>query len=292
MDLTVPPPAEEVTLDLTDLAFIDPVGLVSLWAWKNRVQATCRGFTLTRPRSADVQKYLDVMDFFNPTPQNTGSQISWGSSGIYFPVHHLREPGVGVVENLASELATTFGDHVPGTTSALAYCFQEAMDNVFQHAESPVGAVAAAQLFPHTPRRWCQASIADMGVGVLRSLRRSPEHADLPSDEQALRLAIQRNVTSTAPYVGMYGGSRPGMGLYMISEVCRRTGGELMLLSGDTLLRVERGGETVENLPRWNGTILTVRLSANVLDNAGDVISEIRRSLRGPVPEGLAQFED
>jgi len=78
----------------------------------------------------------------------------------------------------------------------------------------------------------------------------------------------------------------------MISEVCRRTNGVLHLLSGGTLLTVRRTGDTVDTVPHWNGTILTVRLSGVALDEAGDVISEIRRSLRGPAPAGLGRFED
>jgi len=292
MDLTVPPPGEEVTLDMSDVTFIDPVGLVALWAWKCRVQVTCPAFTLRLPTDPDAQQYLLVMNFHDPAPRPTGVQRAMTGDGVYFPIHHLLQPGLGVVEGLAAELATAFGDHGPGTTPALAYCFGEAIDNVFQHARSPIGAVAAAQLLPRSHGRWTQASIADRGVGVLESLRGSGAHTALGSDEEALRLAIQRNITSTNPYVGTYGRSRPGVGLYMISEVCRRTGGELLLLSGDTLLRVGRGGEIVEAVPPWPGTILTVRLSGRALDDAGDVISEIRRSLRGPAPAGLGRFED
>jgi hypothetical protein len=82
------------------------------------------------------------------------------------------------------------------------------------------------------------------------------------------------------------------MGLYMISEVCRRTGGELLLMSGSSLLSITRTNESVVAVPRWPGTILTVRLQGAALDAAGDVISQIRTSLRPAATGGLARFED
>src|SRR6185295_2299228 len=86
MDLSVPPPGEDVHLDMSEVTWIDPVGLVALWAWKCRAQAFCRSFKLTLPRNPDAQQYLLVMNFHDPAPRVVGVQQSMFGDGVFLPI--------------------------------------------------------------------------------------------------------------------------------------------------------------------------------------------------------------
>jgi len=82
------------------------------------------------------------------------------------------------------------------------------------------------------------------------------------------------------------------MGLYFISELAKRSQGELVLLSGGCLLSVKQDGVTSAPIPRWPGTVVCLRVPVDSLEQKGDLLAEIREELSRGKPRFTPSFEE
>jgi len=112
----------------------------------------------------------------------------------------------------------------------LGYVFDELLRNVLQHSHDALGGIACAQRmdpgsgYPHTS---IQLVVADNGIGIRSSLA-STFGEDLSAHE-ALVHSMEPHV-SGAFSPGAYGShENAGLGLFVVSEIVRRTAGRLML---------------------------------------------------------------
>ena len=120
-----------------------------------------------------------------------------------------------------------------GAEEALKTSLSEMMYNVVDHADSPVGGLLSARAFNDV--REVRVVIADIGVGVLATLRRTMPN--LGSHRDALQEAMKGNRSARSTSRNL------GQGLTNIDSIVRRNGGQLMLASYDSVYI--RRGETV-----------------------------------------------
>lgn len=124
--------------------------------------------------------------------------------------------------------------------------------NVVDHSLRAETGFAAASV-DRASRRF-QLAVADSGIGILASLRRSPEHATrLDGDGDSFELALERGVTSSSnPSRNM------GMGLAIVRELADELDADLWIASGGALVhRRTVGGaraSTVRSISPWRGT--------------------------------------
>lgn len=127
--------------------------------------------------------------------------------------------------------------------------------------------------------------VADIGAGVKTHLSQS--QPGLGSDEEALRLAVQPEVSGTFgkqdPYTSR---NNAGMGLYLSSNIVRKLRADMHICSGNGVLHVSPADTTAKTMDAsWPGTFVLVTIR---LDRANDLtldamMSEFREHAKAEV---------
>lgn len=143
------------------------------------------------------------------------------------------------IEPLARDIAALMAGKV-GTPQfdAVKYVLVELLRNVVQHSEDPLGGVVAAQVIdrPGVSRR-VQVAVGDAGVGILEALTKKRMHPSLADVQTALEKALHPHFSGTFPEGATGTAENAGLGLYVLSELAKITGGSFLLASrGDALL--------------------------------------------------------
>lgn len=133
------------------------------------------------------------------------------------------------------------------TKNAIKYVLVELFRNVIQHSRDPLGGIVAAQVMnPGQAGRRVQVVVADNGLGIPAALK--GEHPDLHGPEDALDKALWPHFSGTFP-LGETGSSQgnAGMGLFVISEMAKLTGGRLLLASRGAALLLTGSPDDVDD---------------------------------------------
>lgn len=157
-------------------------------------------------------------------------------------VHTARE-----IEPAAERMAALViqSDAAIDMRRAIRHVLVELLRNVVQHSGDPLGAVVAAQAMGPAQRRqrpMIQLAVSDAGIGIPRHLQRTHRH--LTDYRQALERALLPHISGTFEE-GLTGSfENAGLGLFVISEMARQTGGNLLLATTGAALVVqsEAGG--------------------------------------------------
>lgn len=216
-------------------------------------------------------------------------------TGRYIPVHRI------TTTRQVGDLVTDFVPllHAERTTaSAVSYVLWELLRNVLEHSGSGEGAFVCADLSEDGRVR---LGVADAGIGVPRSIRRS--HV-ARTDRDALELAFQPGVSGTT---SRFGGNETngGAGLFFLRSMCAVGGQPLVLASGGGVSRMEGRIDAPNDLSTaldtaissWvdlpvpvSGTIVGVDLR---LDDAGEydqMFEEIRGIYRARLSGSQRRF--
>lgn len=127
--------------------------------------------------------------------------------------------------------------------------------NAFEHAQSPVGIASCGQHFPR--RRELNLTVVDFGVGIPSNVRVFKKNDEIPS-KNAMKWAFQRG-TSTKP-----NGVGRGVGLDLLKEFVRVTGGRLEVFSHEGYALVDDSQETFGELPTFfEGTLVNIVLKCD-----------------------------
>jgi hypothetical protein len=126
------------------------------------------------------------------------------------------------------------------------------MNNVADHAHSPVGGYTMAQYYPKEKK--IQFVVADRGVAFLENIQLN--FNDIKNEEEAIFKALKKGVTSTKQL--MYNQPKnAGFGLYAMFEILKMTGGRFVIISNDTLVRYENEKYTTTKLETpWKGVVV------------------------------------
>jgi anti-sigma regulatory factor (Ser/Thr protein kinase) len=165
------------------------------------------------------------------------------ASGEVWWVQRLQEVQRELGENgFGSNLARAL-------TSAVA----EMVDNVWIHSAADWPGLLAYQI----KRRKFAFSVADLGIGVLSSLRRNPQHRDLVSSMDALQKAVQPGVSSHS--------NGDGLGFPSLLHALAELWGTTRLRSGEAAMVIDRTSENRKKnylyLPELPGLHVAVRCS-------------------------------
>lgn len=127
--------------------------------------------------------------------------------------------------------------------------------------------------------------VADIGIGVKAHL--SQAYPGLATDEEALRLAIQPEISGTFGKQDPYSNrNNAGMGLFLSSNIIRRLRADMHLISGNGVLHispVDTTSKTIET--HWPGTLalVTVRLDRGNDFALDAMMSDFRAQARAEV---------
>ncbi|HSF29551.1 MAG TPA: hypothetical protein VLK82_03640 [Candidatus Tectomicrobia bacterium] len=266
--------AGQVSIDLEQVRFVDPYGMVGLLALARFLRQ--RGFApvLMLPRSEEVMKYLDRMDFSRHAERLCAIDLTtlWPegeysrsmhsdvlleitpitrSEDIHYIVERVRERAQTILsQNLHYEQAA-----IDGFVVALS----EVCQNIPEHSED-VGYVAIQKYFygRRLGKNLVKIAVMDLGVGFRASL--APKYATQGtewSDPMALRLAMFEGASR-------YNDPGRGQGLTAVRRFVERWQGKLMIRSGSARLGLiptwERSAARQSRLIPFPGTQVSIVL--------------------------------
>ena len=161
-----------------------------------------------------------------------GSQDVSGPGVEFFPIPPGFDPDVRSWELFAvrfSNGAMRVG--LPKQTAGmLGAALQEMAENVVRHADTRTPAVAGYEV-TNGHALFC---VADLGVGVLQSLRGNPEHRSVASHHEAIRRALMPGVSGR-----LDGG---GNGFHTVFQAIAERSGKLRFRSGEAIHKLEGEG--------------------------------------------------
>jgi hypothetical protein len=220
---------EEVRLMGSGIRFADPLDICALRTMIDHAAEKAACVHVECPDDPSVHRYLERMNLYDALPANVTLHPER-------PVIHRRARGRRLIELsriICSEDAEALVDRVAEiaseqfggrskVTTAFATAVGAAAENVVMHAESPTGALVAAQRYQGTG---LELAVVDRGLGIPTTLGRNPRHRDL-TDLQAVRSSLEDGVSSS---------SQPGRGagLWELREA--------VAASGDATLAIASG---------------------------------------------------
>ncbi len=232
---------QKPTVDLSDISFVEPFGLVYLGMFLRHFNSLGKFFNITSPRSRQVTRYLESQRFwgrYNIAAIPTASQ----------PLQrHARFTSLSDIVDIENNqyIAEYVGDMVgeilrknsvrvdAGLVTEVAV---ELVDNFSRHSGQQLAA-CAVQLYPQ--RGDLHFAVGDCGVGIRSSLSRNSHYkhlASAPHYEAALK-ALEDGVT---------GSTEGGTGFGTVREDVLHLGGQMCLCTGDGWVIIGGGRQGVE----------------------------------------------
>lgn len=254
---------EDIRILLEDVKFIDPYGLVSLWAIIRHLKRGFRRVRVELPDNAALQSYLRRMKFSSAVSgiATLENEIS-GWQGAMIPSDVLlemtpvqRQPDlIRVTRSILGRIGQILKRELHYTardTSAFSTIVSEVCTNIFDHSEDK-GVVAAQRYIKKDGTKYAIIAAADLGIGIKASLAMRFREANTWSHLQAMVNAIQKEY-SRHP--------ERGLGLYMISKIAGDYRGSLRIRSGDSQLYVRHRAQGIPG-SIFPGTQIALSLSA------------------------------
>jgi hypothetical protein len=232
-------------VDLRDVAWVDPVHLVSVAALAEQAHREGHRFRLRGPAAPDRARYAARMGL-GVVVGELGGVHDLPEVAAADPVSDLVEVARLRTHTDVVRLSTLVHRRVSEIDAELAHALHQGVaeigQNVCDHARS-VGFVAAQTI----PRRGeLRFAVADPGVGLLATLR-GQGAAD---DRNAIELALS----------GVSSRGRRGTGLPSTVTAVTRLGGYLFLASGGSATMITRDRRRTSAGPAFHGTVVEGRV--------------------------------
>jgi anti-sigma regulatory factor (Ser/Thr protein kinase) len=222
-------------LDLSDISFISPAGLVQLSALCHALFDADRPATIHIP-SLSVRSYASraglitvLKDIALVTPQMgglyNGDELRRGTNPLLVELTRFENSAAlpTILDRIVDVLLWELG-YSQREAFNVATAVSEVAQSALQHAGG-VCAYGAMQVYRSGARPFLEFAIADHGVGLLQSLRRNREHGDLADDASAIRRALE-------PGASGLDDATHGTGLYHLGEIALTYEGTIQIRTG------------------------------------------------------------
>ena len=146
--------------------------------------------------------------------------------------------------------------------SMLSVGIKESINNVYDHANSEIGAYVFCQYYPKI--KTIRVCVSDLGDGIPNVVRKAnPGFSDTKCLKWAL---IEKNTTQSLP-------SNAGMGLSIIKDFTKITKGKLKILTGDCDYALNsNGNETFRenSIKPFKGTLIELDIKVDQLEDISE----------------------
>ncbi len=155
------------------------------------------------------------------------------------PVEHLREVSPQFADRISHAWEAEFEGMPAGLRPQLAGHLDEIMLNALSHAESQMGCVVAAQVYPQLSQ--VEIAVLDLGQTIRGHLVKVQAYSAISDDAEAIIKATEEGVTGT-PHgqVNRLGDPNSGVGLFELRQYCEEGGGEFTIASGTAIVTFGR----------------------------------------------------
>jgi len=229
--------------------WVTPFGVLPLAVYANTL-----GLTITTGRNKrSVRSYLQRIYF----PRGI-SDLNWIKSSSYLPISKLRiktdDQYLTKYEDLIISKIKNKKIRFPFQNS-LKYLTSEMITNINEHAMVDHYWIVA-QYWPKT--KTCEIAIADTGIGYKESYKGTAYEVE--NHIEAIMNAIQGNSSKDDIERGT---GIPGM----INIFCKGYGGCVVIMSGDTLLLIEKEQQDFYSLEvGWRGVFIGIRFKVSEIN--------------------------
>jgi anti-anti-sigma regulatory factor len=266
--------AEQIIIDLEQVRFVDPYGMVGLLAMARFLRQRDFEPVLMLPRSEEVMKYLDRMDFSRHAEHLCSLDLTtlWPDGEYSRSTHSdvlleitpiTRAEDIHyIVDRVRERAQTILSQNLHYEQSAIdgfVVALSEVCQNIPEHSED-VGYVAIQKYFygRRLGKNLVKIAVMDLGIGFRTSL--APKYATQStvwSDLLALRLA-------TFEGASRYDDPGRGQGLSAVRRFVERWHGKLMIRSGSARVGLspawERSATRQTKLTPFPGTQVSIVL--------------------------------
>ncbi len=233
---------------------------------------------------AKSKHYFQRMGLFTMLGLDSGMSITeHDSTGRFIPLTQIKNSTEQT--NFIKEMVPLL--HLsPEHTEPIRYILGELIRNVLEHADSPHGAIVAAQYYQKT--NTIRIGICDVGVGITKTIRQSHHALD---DLQALRLALTPGITGTTKREG---GTQQnaGAGLFFVKSIAAVNGDFFDIYSGDAFYKLLRQDSSKKNAlnadpmddrhsamneyPYWQGVAIGIDMKLDAHEKFTALLGHIR----------------
>ena len=265
------------------------LALVIPYCWHLKQTGCSISFKFDRQAEQSASRMWGMMGGHGLFAVTTDPSVNFKSTDVK-PLIAIRNPSdLKAALDRAEAFVSNFGIEYQRT---LRYVLAELLYNATEHGRrefiwrgSRINTPAIIQFSWYEQANEIGILVADVGIGVQNHLAQA--YPAIGSDEDALRLAIQPEVSGTFgrqdPYTDR---NNAGMGLFLSSSIVRRLRADMHLVSGNSVLHVSPNDLTSHTLRNtWNGTfvLVTMRLEQSYQFALDQMMQELRERARAEV---------
>ena len=256
-------------IDLQDVTFIDPYGMVSLLEIGVLLNSNGIQKTILLPKSEEVLKYLERMDFFkfagkyfnmNPSqPQISGKYLRSSYSDVLLEITPIEKSDdihfiVGKVKDRSHAILVRHLHYDEKAIHGFIVALSEVCQNIIEHSENKGFVGIQKYYFQNMNKNVVKIAVMDMGIGFRISLS---ERFSLKSDLDAIEKALLHGASR-------YAEKGRGHGLAAVRRFVNQWNGKLSIRSGTAKLSIipewAWGKEKELNLTQFPGAQINILL--------------------------------
>jgi signal transduction histidine kinase len=251
-------------VDLGEVAFIPPYGLVVLCLMGRYARTLCPLVRYRLPRSPQLRRYLGRMRFgeavadfaqlcgpplvLDPERVRPDSEALLELTRIEERVDVER-----VLERIADRVEAILAaelHYTPVEINRFKNVVAELCHNILDHSLNWGYVAVQRYQDPRTRTKYAVIGVGDLGIGIKRSLAHRYE-VEGWTHAQAILNSLKKNCSRDPAR---------GLGLYVVEQICRRYGGNLNIKSGDTRVYIRGRRHFEHRSATFPGTLLSISL--------------------------------
>ena len=257
------PQSESLELHMERLAFAEPAGLLPLvCVLRNHVIAGGALTIRTFPQDSDVCGYLERINFYKlvgcPCPHEPGRRTH---NDAFIEITEIG--GTSSDRRVGNKLTSLLKGRVDvknATGESFLSACGELVDNT-RHAYNPAIepqaknwplALILGQYYPES--NTLHVTVADCGIGILRSLGAKDPEQTFDKDSEAIDRALVLGMKGT-------GSLGKGMGLAAIQRFMKQNGGIFAIRSGECLTTRSARRKKHRYRANWKGTVVSLEIN-------------------------------
>ncbi len=222
--------------DIKLFDFLAPAFIVSLASFLN-------SWLITKKRNfrwyLDTETYLDRCNFYEIIQRDKErNQFTWKSNNLLelTPIDE-QDYNLSKSSEIAMKLFVKFKNiekeseewkiFLTNLENTIMLAMTEIIDNIGNHSWADLSQNASMYMLQHYPStNITRLAVIDNGIGIINSLKNSSHYSEDKTDEDYLKLALQKGITN---------GKWMGNWLFMVSELVKETNSKLEICTGKYL---------------------------------------------------------
>lgn len=269
----------ELLIDFSNVTFYTPAAIIALitkfYGWVGDKKTV----KITGHKRCPAYAYLQRIDFFNkcgiPLEENFERQEATGRfvelSDISSDVTKL---STKIATCIAPDQACLDDATQTGFFDCLEYAISELGNNVRQHSQGK--GFCCAQYFES--KDITRIAIADCGIGIRESFNNTPYWKADMSDLDAIKLAVQTEVSSKT-HLSIWGESpNAGVGLSLLKSISQNLRGNFTVISGSAFFSQNIGYEIPKDYD-FQGTLCAFTFKRAAVNDFFDLLLKIKTDL-------------